>query len=258
PDYSINVGSAAEIKLSVVTNNVLADGVKKNAVKATVYDSQKNSVKGALVEFDPITNATITPNSTTTDDNGEVTADIQSAVSGSYTISAGISGTEVKSSADIYFTLNPESTKTDVTAFNSSAVIASADVCKAGVQISGVPESAQTGINYRIALKATGPDGKPVYASGSAADKIKYTLLVTVVSGNQKDIFVTQDKNYVKSMTGLPGLSYNAVVVSTDRLWQPRLCATSPVTVIVKPYITIGGEEVKQVSPSEGVTLKIK
>ncbi|WNN54758.1 invasin domain 3-containing protein (plasmid) [Hafnia alvei] len=262
--YTITVGSASEVKLSVVTNNSIANGIKDNVVKAIVYDSQNNLVKNASLKFEPVTNLTITPSGTVTDDNGEMTANIHTVQSGPYTISVSLNDTEVKSSVEIYFTIDPDASRIIAEAFNPSAVVASADLCQAGKSIKNVPESARTGIDYRIALKVVGADGEPVYASGSSEDKIVYSIRLTVVSGNIENIFLADDTGVggrvilAAVRTNGVGGSGVATVVSNNRVWMPRICATAAATVVMKPYVTIKGKVVNEVSPEEGVTLDIK
>jgi hypothetical protein len=262
--YAITVGSASEVKLSVVTNNSIANGIKDNVVKAIVYDSQNNLVKNASLKFEPVTNLTITPSGTVTDDNGEMTANIHTVQSGPYTISVSLNDTEVKSSVEIYFTIDPDASRIIAEAFNPSAVVASADLCQAGKSIKNVPESARTGIDYRIALKVVGADGEPVYASGSSEDKIVYSIRLTVVSGNIENIFLADDTGVggrvilAAVRTNGVGGSGVATVVSNNRVWMPRVCATAAATVVMKPYVTIKGKVVNEVSPEEGVTLDIK
>ncbi|MDZ7322859.1 Ig-like domain-containing protein [Kosakonia sacchari] len=83
---------ASAIELTVLVNDAVADGAIANSVKATVYDQRGNPLADQLVTFTIDSNVHLESPSLTTDEEGNVTAELTSLTVGQYTLTASCGG----------------------------------------------------------------------------------------------------------------------------------------------------------------------
>lgn len=83
---------ASAIELTVLVNDAVADGAIANSVKATVYDQRGNPLANQLVTFTIDSHVHLESPSLTTDEEGNVTAELTSLTVGQYTLTASCGG----------------------------------------------------------------------------------------------------------------------------------------------------------------------
>nr|WP_254703707.1 invasin domain 3-containing protein [Kosakonia sacchari] len=83
---------ASAIELIVLVNDAVADGVIANSVKATVYDQHGNPLADQQVTFSTDSDVHLESLTSTTDEEGSITAELTSFAVGQHTLTASCGG----------------------------------------------------------------------------------------------------------------------------------------------------------------------